>query len=205
MRIKKAGILIIAAAITCTTPAVPAMAADTSESVQEIISDNEIDSLVSDPDKVVDIIMYVKNEAAKQDISDDQIRSLIQTAESTAGVSLSEEEENRIIKIVKQIKDSDIDEEQLRSAVTKAYDKLEEISADEEKRLEYEERQKAIRDHRHMLASGRREGLREGLREGKHEHAVEMARKMLEDKLPIEKIAEYSGLSPEDVHRLEEQ
>lgn len=36
------------------------MAADTSESVQEIISDNEIDSLVSDPDKVVDIIMYVK-------------------------------------------------------------------------------------------------------------------------------------------------
>ena len=72
MRIKKAGILIIAAAITCTTPAVPAMAADTSESVQEIISDNEIDSLVSDPDKVVDIIMYVKNEAAKQDISDDQ-------------------------------------------------------------------------------------------------------------------------------------
>ena len=47
MRIKKAGILIIAAAITCTTPAVPAMAADTSESVQEIISDNEIDSLSS--------------------------------------------------------------------------------------------------------------------------------------------------------------
>ena len=106
--------------------------ADTSESVQEIISDNEIDSLVSDPDKVVDIIMYVKNEAAKQDISDDQIRSLIQTAESTAGVSLSEEEENRIIKIVKQIKDSDIDEEQLRSAVTKAYDKLEEMGIGKE-------------------------------------------------------------------------
>ena len=106
MRIKKAGILIIAAAITCTTPAVPVMAADTSESVQEIISDNEIDSLVSDPDKVVDIIMYVKNEAAKQDISDDQIRSLIQTAESTAGVSLS--------------------------AVTKAYNKLEEMGIGKE-------------------------------------------------------------------------
>ena len=46
--------------------------------------------------------------------------------------------------------------------IHKAYDKLEEISADEDKRLEYEERQKAIRDHRHMLASGRREGLRDG-------------------------------------------
>lgn len=57
--------------------------------------------------------------------------------------------------------------------IRKAYDKLEEISADEEKRLLYEERQKAIRDHRHMIASGRREGLREGrcegLREGKRE------------------------------------
>ena len=87
--------------------------------------------------------------------------------------------------------------------IHKAYDRLEEISADEEKRLEYEARQKAIRDHRHILASGRREGLREGkcegLREGKREHAVEMARKMLADKLPIEKIAEYSGLSLEDV------
>ena len=49
-----------------------------------------------------------------------------------AGVSLSEEEENRIIKIVKQIKDSDIDEEQLRSAVTKAYDKLEEMGIGKE-------------------------------------------------------------------------
>lgn len=87
--------------------------------------------------------------------------------------------------------------------IHKAYDKLEEISADEEKRLEYEERQKAIRDHRHMLASGRREGRREGLREGKHEHAVEMARKMLADKLPLEKVAEYSGLSLEEVRKLE--
>ena len=36
MRIKKAGILIIAAAITCTTPAVPAMAADTGGGLDEI-------------------------------------------------------------------------------------------------------------------------------------------------------------------------
>lgn len=48
----------------------------------------------------------------------------------------------------------------------RAYEKLAEISADESRRDEYEERLKAIRDHRHMIASGRREGLREGLREG---------------------------------------
>ena len=132
MRIKKLGILIIAGTIMCTASAVPAMASDTAEAVQEIISDNEIDSLVSDPDKVVDIIMYVKNAAAQQDISDDQIKSLIQTAESTVGVSLSDEEENRLVKIVRQVKDADINEEQLRSTVTKAYDKLEEMGIGKE-------------------------------------------------------------------------
>ena len=81
MRIKKLGTLIVAGVIMCTTPAMPVRASDAVESVQEIISDNEIDSLVSDPDKVVDIIMYVKDAVADQDISDDQIKEVIQTAE----------------------------------------------------------------------------------------------------------------------------
>ena len=127
MRIKKLGTLIVAGVIMCTTPAMPVMASDAVESVQEIISDNEIDSLVSDPDKVVDIIMYVKDAVADQDISDDQIKEVIQTAENTVGVSLTDEEENKIVTIVKQVKNSDINEEQLRSTVTKVYDKLEEI------------------------------------------------------------------------------
>ena len=42
------GTLIVAGVIMCTTPAMPVMASDAVESVQEIISDNEIDSLVSD-------------------------------------------------------------------------------------------------------------------------------------------------------------
>ena len=91
MRIKKAGIFIIAAAITCTTPAVPAMAADTSESVQEIISDNEIDSLVSDPDKVVDIIMYVKNEAAKQESSETLEEASIESSKAMEPEEKAEE------------------------------------------------------------------------------------------------------------------
>lgn len=102
--------------------------------------------------------------------------------------------------------------------IHKAYDKLEEISADEEKRLEYEERQKAIRDYRHILASGRREGMREGLKEGmkegmkeglkegeksgRHKNAIETARRMLADNLPLEKVVEYSGLSLEEVQKL---
>ena len=83
MRIKKLGALILAGTLMCTTPVMPVMASDATETVQEIITDNEIDSLVSDPDKVVDIIMYAKDQVAQQDISDEQIKEIIQTAESS--------------------------------------------------------------------------------------------------------------------------
>ena len=132
MTIKKLGALILAGTIMCTIPAVPAMASDSSTAVQEVITDNAIDSLASDPDAVVDIIMYVKDAVDQQDISDEQIKSLIQTAESTVGVSLTDEEENKVVKIVKQVKDTNIDEEQLRSTVTKVYDKLEELGIGKE-------------------------------------------------------------------------
>ena len=132
MKIKKIGALIMAGVLMCTAPAASVMASDAADTVQEIITDNEIDSLASDPDAVVDIIMYAKDQIAQQDISDDQIRELIQAGENTAGVSLTEEEENKLITIVKKVKDTNIDEEQLRSTVTKVYDKLQEMGIGKE-------------------------------------------------------------------------
>lgn len=82
--------------------------------------------------------------------------------------------------------------------IDKAYRRLEEMSVDEQKRWEYEMRQKAIRDQRHMLASGRREGKKIGELQGK----LEMAREMLKDNMPIEKVAKYAGLSVEEIQKL---
>ena len=132
MKIKKIGALIMAGVLMCTAPAASVTASDAADTVQEIITDNEIDSLASDPDAVVDIIMYAKDQIAQQDISDDQIREIIQAGENTAGVSLTEEEENKLITIVKKVKDTNIDEEQLRSTVTKVYDKLQEMGIGKE-------------------------------------------------------------------------
>lgn len=132
MKIKKLGALVLAGVLMCTAPTASVMASDASEVVQELISDNEIGSLVSDPDKVVDIIVYAKDQVAQQDISDDQIREVIKTAESTFGVSLTEEEENKLVNIVKEVKNANIDEQQLRSTVNKVYDKLEEMGIGKE-------------------------------------------------------------------------
>lgn len=91
--------------------------------------------------------------------------------------------------------------------IDKAYRRLEEMSADEQKRWEYEMRQKAIRDQRHLMASGRREGLREGEKIGEErgllQGKLEMARKMLaRGRDTVEEVAELTGLPVEEIQKL---
>lgn len=50
--------------------------------------------------------------------------------------------------------------------VEKAYERLMDISADEEKRLEYEAREKAIRDHNYLMDYNLKRGLEEGRKKG---------------------------------------
>lgn len=58
--------------------------------------------------------------------------------------------------------------------IGKAYKTLKNISADEKKRLEYEAREKALRDHNYLMRSnweagveaGKSEGLKEGMKRG---------------------------------------
>ena len=50
--------------------------------------------------------------------------------------------------------------------IKKAYNKLLHISEDEQKRIEYEERQKAIRDYNHLIYCSREEGFAEGISQG---------------------------------------
>ena len=48
----------------------------------------------------------------------------------------------------------------------KAYEKLQVISSDQEKRLEYEAREKAILDYNQMMLEAREVGLKDGLKQG---------------------------------------
>jgi predicted transposase/invertase (TIGR01784 family) len=52
------------------------------------------------------------------------------------------------------------------------------------------------------LAEGKAEGKTEGKSEGKSEKAIEIARKLLDMKLPIEQIVKATGLSCEAIENL---
>lgn len=51
--------------------------------------------------------------------------------------------------------------------IESAYEQLRVISQSAEKRLEYEAREKAIRDHNQMMYEARKEGLKQGREEGR--------------------------------------
>lgn len=55
------------------------------------------------------------------------------------------------------------------SHVEKAYERLMDISADEAKRLEYEAREKAIRDHNYLMEYNLKRGLEQGIELGRKE------------------------------------
>lgn len=75
-----------------------------------------------------------------------------------------------------------------------------ELSADEEKRMEYEARQKALRDYQHMMNSGWRQGYGKGKEAGVEAGREEGRKEGVEEgaKASIEMLQEL-GISREEV------
>ncbi len=81
-----------------------------------------------------------------------------------------------------------------------ANEKLSQMSEEEELQRFAEWREKAIRDE----ASSRASGLQEGKEQGKIEKTKEIAKKMLKEKLEISLIGKLTGLSEEEIRKLED-
>ena len=129
MRVKKIGALILAGVLSCTTPAAVFAEENTTE---EILMDSVLDSLLSDPDKVADIIIFVKDMIDDQDFSDDEIRNVIDQAAEKFEVSISDSDKETILKLVKKFKDMDIDEDELRENIQSVYEKLDSLGIEKE-------------------------------------------------------------------------
>lgn len=66
------------------------------------------------------------------------------------------------------------------SHVEKAYERLMDISADEAKRLEYEAREKAIRDHNYLMDYNLKRGLEQGFQQGFQQGLEQSAKAFIE-------------------------
>ena len=107
--------------------------------------------------------------------------------------------------------------------INEAYKELEKLSADERAKLEYEAREKAIRDHNALVNSairqglrqgieqeieqgieqGRKQGIEQGIEQCREEEKKLLIRKMLENGAEPELISRLTGLSPDIIKSVE--
>ncbi len=70
----------------------------------------------------------------------------------------------------------------------------------------YEQNEKAIRDYNSLMDTSRREGEaigeRRGIAKGAAEAKVEIILSLLEDKMPLIKIAQWTNLSEEEIRQI---
>lgn len=129
MKINKLSAIILSGALTCTTPAM-VYADTTSDAVDQAVSvleNSGVDDLLSDPDKVVDIIVAAKDAIGQVDVSDEEISSAIDVAASGLGISLTDSEKSTLVQLYNKFKNMNLDENELRTQITKVYDKLESL------------------------------------------------------------------------------
>jgi predicted transposase/invertase (TIGR01784 family) len=86
--------------------------------------------------------------------------------------------------------------------VGKAVAKLVELNADERARLIADSREKMRRGDASRLRSAEKEGLERGREEGREEERLAIACKLLDSGMPVEDIAQFTGLSCEVVQAL---
>ena len=88
------------------------------------------------------------------------------------------------------------------SYLNQAYQKLQVISQDKEKRLEYEAREKAIRDHNQLLYEAKQSGIQEGVQKGSQKEALRIAKDLLTLHVPDETILKSTKITEKQLQSL---
>ena len=127
--IKKLTGIMMAGALAFSVP-VPAIASGFDTSSLESLIDSGVDAVFSDPDQTVDIIMYVKDKIGQQDVTDDQIRTVINEAADAFQISLTDSEKDNLVDLARKVKDANIDEDELRSDVNAVFDKMDALGVE---------------------------------------------------------------------------
>lgn len=128
-RLNKVTALVIAGVISCTSPMM-VMASDSGSvmsQAEEILKDNEVGSLASDPDKVGDIIVYVNGLFDSNQITDDEISQGIDEAADHFGVSLNEDDKSSLVNIISKFRGIEMSDDQIKGYVSDAYSTLKDM------------------------------------------------------------------------------
>ncbi len=109
--------------------------------LNELVITGEIADSTGDTDEIEGMVAYLKKEVAENDLDDEEeISSIIDEAASEFGVSLTDEEKQKLISLLKKIANLDLDVDSLVSQAKSIYNKLADMGID----LKDEEVQKDV-------------------------------------------------------------
>lgn len=89
--------------------------------------------------------------------------------------------------------------------IQSAYDRLQVISQDKQKRMEYEARQKALFDYNQFMYEAEQRGREEGKEEGREEEKLAIAKNFIALGLPTDTIVQGTGLSAKTIEKMRKQ
>ena len=112
------------------------------------------------------------------------------------------------IRFISNIKDEEVEKmkeeisEETLNAVMEAHEEYMRIMSDPQIRREVERREMAEYDRISEKMYAKKEGMEEGMRKGEKNKAIEIARKMKEEKINIETIIRTTGLTIEEIEKI---
>ena len=83
--------------------------------------------------------------------------------------------------------------------IKSAYDQLQIISQDKQKRLEYEAREKAIRDYNQLMYESEERGIQRGIQQGIQQELKNLIQKKVQKNKTLEQIADDLEKSVEEI------
>ena len=76
------------------------------------------------------------------------------------------------------------------------------LSEDEKMRKLEELREKAIMDEKDIFRAGEDKGIKKGIEKGKTTERIEIAKEMLKDGMPIDKVIKLTKLTKEEIEKI---
>ncbi len=93
--------------------------------LHELVMTGQLEAGGADSDEVEGMIAYVKQAVVEHDLSDEsEIREVIAKGCDKFGITLTEEEVNEVVKLMKKISELDLDVDGLLNAAQSIYDKI---------------------------------------------------------------------------------
>lgn len=92
--------------------------------INEIVTTGELEEAIGDSEEIEGMVAYLKEQIANNDMSDDEIRDAIEEAADKFDVSLTQDQIDQLMELLKKLKDLDLDWDNIIDQAQGLYEKL---------------------------------------------------------------------------------